>query len=247
MAAIGTALMGEVLGKSASEKAFRPWWNSVGDYLIYGLVMLGIILVPTAIIMGTPLDCNFCQANHCSSVQGGFVNEKEDPKFNSRWVKKFCTMNGSIETFLLYFPYFLLLIALALVMIERIFLKAFNAGPKLDKFYNLLVREKVLNENDGEEGDGLPSHDVFDGGREAIELRQSFRGTRSCFFSYLLKTMMEIVVASILLVYMWWRGLPVLRQSNTTICELHIYYFQCSGQPAKFYLYSLYIINSFSS
>ena len=39
MAAIGTVLMGEVLGKSAAEKDFRLWGNSVGDYLIYGLVM----------------------------------------------------------------------------------------------------------------------------------------------------------------------------------------------------------------
>ena len=60
MAAIGTALMGKVLGHSAAKKAFRPWWDSLEDYLIYGLVMLGIILVPTAIIKGTPLNCKFC-------------------------------------------------------------------------------------------------------------------------------------------------------------------------------------------
>ena len=36
-------------------------WDSLEDFLIYGLVMLGIIIVPTAIITGTPLDCNYCQ------------------------------------------------------------------------------------------------------------------------------------------------------------------------------------------
>jgi len=241
MAAVGTALLGEVLGKSKAEKAFRPWWNSVGDYLIYSLVMLGIVLVPTAIITATPLNCNFCQDSHCSTQQEHFVNIKEDPKFNTKWVKKFCTMNGSVETFMLYFPYFLLLIAMALVMIERIFLKAFNAGPKLEKFYNLLVRESVLSGTDGADSDNLPVHDVFAGGREAIELRHSFRGTRSCFLSYLLKTLMEIAVASTLLVYLFWRGHPVLSQSNTIICEVHSYFYECSGQPAQFYLYSLYI------
>ena len=89
MAAIGTALMGKVLGHTAAEKAFRPWWDTLEDYLIYGLVMLAIILVPSAIIMGTPLDCNFCQVDHCSSHGEEYVNEKEDPKFNAWWVKKY--------------------------------------------------------------------------------------------------------------------------------------------------------------
>ena len=52
MAAIGAALMGRVLGHSEAEKAFRPWWDALEDYLIYGLVMLGVVLVPTAIITG---------------------------------------------------------------------------------------------------------------------------------------------------------------------------------------------------
>jgi len=245
MAAIGTALMGKVLGHSSAEKAFRPWWDSLEDYLIYGLVMLGIILVPTAIITGTPLDCNYCQADHCSSLGKEFTNEKheKDPGFNAWWVKKYCTMNGAVEPFMLYFPYFLLLIAMALVMIERVFLKAFKAGSKLEKFYSLLVRENVLESKVETEGIGIitPSHDVVDGGREAIELRQSFRGTRSYFFSYLLRTLMELTVASILLVYMCWRGLPVLEHANTIICDVHSYYYECSGQPAQFYVYSLYI------
>ena len=44
-------------------------WDSLEDFLIYGLVMLGLIIVPTAIITGTPLDCNFCQVthHHCSA------------------------------------------------------------------------------------------------------------------------------------------------------------------------------------
>ena len=241
MAAIGTALMGKVLGHSAAEKAFRPWWDSLEDYLIYGLVLLGIILVPTAIVTGTPLDCNFCQADHCSSHGKELFNEKADPKFDAKWVKKFCTMNGSVQPFMLYFPYFLLLIAMALFMIEKVFLKAFEAGSKLEKFYNLLVRENVLDVKKTTECVFTSAHDVIDGGREAIELRQSFRGTKSYFFSYLLRTIMEIFVASVLLVYMFWHGLPVLEHSNTIICDVHNYYFECSGQPAQFYFYSLYI------
>ena len=48
-------------------------------------------------------------------------------------------------------------------------------------------------------------------------------------------------MASILLLYMRWKGLPVLKHANTIICDVHSYFFECSGQPAQFYVYSLYI------
>ena len=82
MAAIGAALIGNMLGHTASEKAFRPWWDSIEDYLIYSLVLLGIILVPTAIITGTPLECNFCQEDHCTTLGSKSFNKKPDPNFS---------------------------------------------------------------------------------------------------------------------------------------------------------------------
>ena len=99
---------------------------------------------PNAIITGTPLDCNYCQQDFCGTFSNDthtveFTNTgKEDPKFNAWWVKKYCTFNGSVDGFLLYYPYFLLMIALILFALERVFLKTFKAGDKLEKFYNLL-------------------------------------------------------------------------------------------------------------
>ena len=40
MAAIGTALMGKVLGHSEAEKAFRPWWDVIEDYMLYFFVIM---------------------------------------------------------------------------------------------------------------------------------------------------------------------------------------------------------------
>ena len=40
MAAIGSLLMNKVLGHSDAEKAFRPWWDTLEDILIYSLVLL---------------------------------------------------------------------------------------------------------------------------------------------------------------------------------------------------------------
>ena len=71
-AVVGAAQLGKVFGHSQAEKAFRPWWDSLEDYLylIYCLVMIGVGLVPTAIVTSTPLDCNFCQRDCC----GGNIN-----------------------------------------------------------------------------------------------------------------------------------------------------------------------------
>lgn len=41
MASLGNALVTKILGHSAAEKAFRPWWDNLEDFLCYGLVMLG--------------------------------------------------------------------------------------------------------------------------------------------------------------------------------------------------------------
>ena len=46
MASIGNALVSKILGHSAAEKAFRPWWDNLEDFLVYGLVMLGKISDP---------------------------------------------------------------------------------------------------------------------------------------------------------------------------------------------------------
>ena len=37
--------------------SFRPWWDNFEDFLVYGLVMLGLIVSPTAIINGTVTPC----------------------------------------------------------------------------------------------------------------------------------------------------------------------------------------------
>jgi len=230
--------MNKVLGHSTAEKAFRPWWDTLEDFLIYSLVLLGIIVVPTAIITGTPLDCNFCQEDHCQSKGTIHWNNKTNPGFNNWWVKKFCTMNGDVDPFMLYFPYFLLIIALSLFFIERVFTKIFEAGDKLEQFYNLLLKENVLDNKPIPEGGACQL--VADGGREAIEIRQSFKHSNNFFISYLVRTILEIIVALLLLIYSIVEGVPILDDSNTIICDVHGYYFECSGQPAQFYIYILY-------
>ena len=41
MAVVGGALLDKFIGTSEAEKAFQPWWDTVEDFLVYGLIMLG--------------------------------------------------------------------------------------------------------------------------------------------------------------------------------------------------------------
>ena len=80
---------------------------------------------------------------------------------------------------MLYFPYILLLMAMLLVIIERVFLKVFNAGSRLDKFYSLLGKQSL----DAKTAEG--GYGAVDGNqRDAEEVRQSFEGPNKYFCSY---------------------------------------------------------------
>ena len=45
MAVLGTALAKEILGYDDANKAFRPWWDTTQDCLMYGMVVLGEFIV----------------------------------------------------------------------------------------------------------------------------------------------------------------------------------------------------------
>ena len=179
---------------------------------------------------------DFCQGLHEPFNQTNSV--REDPAFDAGFIKKFCTMTGAVDPFMLYFPYFLLIVALILVCIERFFLKIFKAGSKLDKFYSLLVRENVLDAK-SKMSEGVV--DAVDHGKEAVKIRQSFKGSNGYFLSYVLRTVMEVAVAGLLLFYMIWRGIPILSTDEVVVCNVHGFFYECAGQPADFYAYILYV------
>ena len=41
MAVVGTAIIGKYLSNSEAEEAFQPWWDTLENYAVYGLVLLG--------------------------------------------------------------------------------------------------------------------------------------------------------------------------------------------------------------
>ena len=230
--------MGRVVSHTKAELAFHPWWDDIEDYMVYGLVMVGIALIPTAIVTGTPLDCNFCpyRSTNSSNPEDGCFNSIETkPGFNAWWVKKYCTYNGTVHDFLLYFPYFILLIALTIFILEKVFQRGFKSGEKINKLYVLVKRQMLLDDDTG------GPVDVADSRFEALELSYSLKKSRSYFYSYLSRTVIEGILAISLLVHMLLRGLPLLEDSHNITCEVHGFNYECHGIPVTFYMFALYV------
>lgn len=231
MATLGSAILNKVLGHSEAEKVFRPWWDKLEDLLVYGLVMLGLMVVPTSLVTGNPLECTFCHGDLCIAYNdSGTVS---DPGYYMVWVKKFCTFNGSVDSFLLYFPYILLLIALALVLIEKIFLALFKANQKLDKFYKLLAQQNIVEQGNG--GGVEPQT------RLAVEVEESFHSSEDKYFaSYLIRTCLELAISVLLLAWIVFSGVPVIFSDVDIIpCWINSYLYVCSGHPQEFYKFIL--------
>ena len=228
MASLGGALINKVLGHSEAEEAFRPWWDTLEDLLIYGLVMLGLLVVPTAMVMETPLECTFCKDDLCVdlNISGKGV---EDPEYFEDWVKEFCTFNGSVDPFILYFPYILLLIALVMVLMEKIFIAVFRSHNKLDRFYKLLLDQNVIKTGEVKF--------TSTRAREVIEIEERFKSYENNYFqSYLIRTMLGLLVVLCLLCGIIFYGLPVIFSDDHTIpCQINNYWYVCSGHPQEFY------------
>ena len=95
---------------------------------------VGLVAMPTSMFSSTPLECTICNKDlsNCGFMMdqiGGYVkgfnpvdskNNVSDPQHNGAWVNKFCTMT-SVDSFVLYFPYGLILIPLFLIFLHRSF------------------------------------------------------------------------------------------------------------------------------
>eukprot|EP00090_Calanus_glacialis_P024671 TRINITY_DN38342_c0_g1_i1.p1 TRINITY_DN38342_c0_g1~~TRINITY_DN38342_c0_g1_i1.p1 ORF type:complete len:507 (+),score=138.46 TRINITY_DN38342_c0_g1_i1:23-1543(+) len=250
MAMLGSALMGGLMSHSDAEKMFRPWWDAIEDFVIYGLIMLGLIVSPTTIFNGTPLYCTLCtQPGQCGSAP----NTTTDPGYHIYFVKSYCT-HKALGKFTLYFPYILLISALILVGIERLFKKIFKTNIQVEGFYSLLLTSKKI---DGVDGEDMNMEDTV----HTVEVRQSFKHNSSFFPSYFIRTIFEFFFGLLLTLYMLFTGvselinwnsldlqdidideLVDLKKDNVRVfCDVHGVFYECSGVPTQFYLYVLLI------
>ena len=91
----------------------------------------------------------------------------------------------------------------------------------MDAFYNLLVRESLLDDSEAtstNEKHQTVTKTQFVGIEDTklvFEVAQSFHKSSSYFFSYLIRTLSQFTIASLLLVWLLITGIPII-QVNTT-------------------------------
>ena len=65
------------------------------------------------------------------------VNYTVDPEFNLNYVKEYCT-EEEVDTIILYYPIVLLVSALVLIAIDKIFVAVFKSGQEKKKLYRFV-------------------------------------------------------------------------------------------------------------
>jgi len=268
MSLISSSLLGG-LNLSTAEKAFRPWWDNVEDHLVYALVLISLLAAPTSFLLGSSLDCNYCQGTQCQDwcISNSF-NVYEDCKnsdqdnsaaaYNLLWVRQFCSKSVDtsetgldsghdtglkISLFIAFFPYFLILVAALLVVIDRPFVMVLFKSYNIEQLYKLLVVNDPFTEN-------------LDRKKETNELLSILGSTSKYYLSYLLRTVLSIIASVIPLVIMSLELADDERNykfftNKAHICRVHGRFYECSGMPRDFYwgvgisflvLLSLYLV-----
>merc|ERR1719188_966036 len=236
----------QLLTRPKAEMCFRPWWDTIEDTVLVSMIGLGFLTLPTAYVTGNPVECvlhprlwNTTEIWDPLGVGQIYQDEYEEENIGyqigtvriTHWyVKRYCT-EKFVSKFVFYFPYILLIVPLTLVLVDRIFIKTFAAGNKIKQFYELLVE------------DSLRREDVDTMSRENMknlhELMQSFRFSNVCYWSYLSRTCIEIVLSISLFLIYWCWGMPNLEREIE--CDVHGIEHSCVLPNHTFYFYILAI------
>ena len=175
---------------------------------------------------------DFCGANHTNTDTTDPLTYKPDPGFQAWWVARYCTYNGrnevgkqAVHPFISFYPYIILGVAIGLFSIDKIIEILFNAKEKLDKFYKILVDNKILNETE--------DHDsaAADGSLQEIEFRYAFRKNQNYYTSFILRSSLQIVLSSAFLFFITIRGLQITEEDDDIYCNVHGYWHECHGIP----------------
>merc|ERR1712142_984362 len=167
--------------------------------------------------MGGTLDCTFCIKDHC----GEYTNDQDDPKLNMLFVRRNCALE-ELSPIIRYFPYFLLIIATMLVMMDRPFVKILFKSFNMDEMFKLLVVDDPFSKD-------------FDKTKEVRELKHVMTaGGTNYFLSYLTRTLVSLVVSSVPLIIfgLVWSEFD----SDILLCQVHKqYWYECAGHPVMLY------------
>ena len=136
-ASLGKTIQAEILDSTEAENAFEPFWDKCKKYLIYGLVIGGLVLIPTGLMTGA-LNCSKCHSEIESCQPYLDVPDKLNPQW--KFQSAFCTYN-SVHAGVYYLPLILFAMALVLLAIDKVFDVLFKSGPEIQSYYQLVQKE----------------------------------------------------------------------------------------------------------
>merc|ERR1711971_1517646 len=243
MAALGAAVMGKVMGKTEAEEAFRPWWDSLSDYILYGLAMISVVLLPTAMFTAAPLWCNPClDKEHCGGNELG-INQSY---IEAGWrVNDYCLMN-QVDGVVLHLPYILITATMLLFVIEKVFLAMRKGNIIQNKFFALLVDYEILRSSEGKAGNEvLVVGDELEQSRDLIDLKDRLEESSSFFRSYLGIQIVETGFSFGCFGFLTWQlidetdGIGLFEPNM--YCNVHGKMYECTGHPSAFYTVVMFV------
>ena len=110
---------------------------------------------------------------------------------------------------------------------------------KVEKFYGLLVRGILLGKNTNDSGEI-----INDDRRDVIEISNSFNTSENFFQSYLLRTIIQIIIAAGLFAWLVHRSVNLETAGDdvsSVMCDVYGHWYECSGHPQRLYLYVKYM------
>ena len=227
---VSTDFINKAFGLSQAQKAFHPWWDSLEDYLLYGLIMIGLMVMKTEMVTSTSLDCNYCQSEYnCTGYDGrSYRNQRPDPGYNIKWVKQFCTYeSGAVDDLVLFYPYLLLTMGISLLLSQKLTARIFTSSRKMNMLYKFVA--EVWSGNDDIEID-------------AINIKNSFQNSSGQYYGYLCQTLSLLALSSGFAIYIGAGGWMSFYKAEVVICKTQLdYYYECHGIPYFFYLCSFYV------
>merc|ERR1719464_1869023 len=212
-------------------------------------------------ITSTPLWCTDCTKGLCedeSKISQHPNGTLIKGPHNAWWLKQYCTLDPkTVDQFLLYFPYVLLIVALTLFVIERVFNSFFKATKELEAFHSLLVKTDILEsksekdedeEDEKDEEDKDENDEAIDHDKLAYSVSKGYGTSNNYFTSYLIRTIAELIISTGLFVWLIIRGYEPLfgetdnSQGNSilgtkaVLCNIDVFWYHCTGIPFQFYL-----------
>jgi len=291
---LGRDVITKAIDGTEAERAFQPWWVTVQHYLVYALVILGLIALPINCMLSTTGNCsydsshphNFALPWKICSYEGGqvivhkeplemfsntlnYINqsmiitasyshgnflhlnvskvlptitrtlEKDNVKFHLQknaegcYVKKnprlfpfhiYWDCVNQLSWLVLYFPYLIFGLALLMVLLERLLTRFFWTGQRIERFYNLLVKDAI---KDGVSLDTLYSRESRLACQQVL---YDFRGSSLYYQAYIFQTIAKFVVASLVISWSMAKQCNKLRDSYRTTHHscMQGYWHQCT-------------------